>query len=107
MLSGQDMGTMILNHDDSEESSTMIINSGTMVMNDNTMIENNLGTMVINDDADDSTMKSKRYFVVRLGVLTILEILQNLEKSGYSILVRDKLETSRNFAKIFASLGNL
>ena len=55
MLSGQDMRTMILNDD--EESSTMIINSGTMIMND-TLIENNLGTMVINDDADDSTMKS-------------------------------------------------
>merc|ERR550534_2423146 len=35
----------------------MIINSGTMIMND-TMIENNLGTMVINDEHDDSTMKS-------------------------------------------------
>ena len=62
MLSGHDMDTMILNHDDEEdgeENSTMIINSGTMVMND-TMIENNLGTMVINDtDTDDSTMKSK------------------------------------------------
>ena len=30
-----------------------------MLMNDGTMIENNLGTMVINDGEDDSTMKSK------------------------------------------------
>lgn len=60
ILSGQDMRTMILNDEEDVndvQSSTMIINSGTMIMND-TMIENNLGTMVINDDTDDSTMKS-------------------------------------------------
>lgn len=59
MMRNEDMGTMILNHDDDAQDGTMIINSGTMLMNDGTMIENNLGTMVINDSADESTMKSK------------------------------------------------
>lgn len=59
MMLNEDMGTMILNHDGDTQDGTMIINSGTMVMNDGTMIENNLGTMVINDSADESTMKSK------------------------------------------------
>ncbi|XP_057309628.1 serine/threonine-protein kinase 3/4-like [Hydractinia symbiolongicarpus] len=58
LMANEDMGTMILNHDGDDQDGTMIINSGTMVMNDGTMIENNLGTMVINDDTDDSTMKS-------------------------------------------------
>lgn len=61
LMASEDMGTMILNHDGDDQDGTMIINSGTMVMNDGTMIENNLGTMVINDDTDDSTMKSKRF----------------------------------------------
>ena len=51
-----DTGTMI------ENSGTMIENSGTMIENSGTMIENDLGTMVINDDTDDSTMRSKRDF---------------------------------------------
>ena len=57
-MAAEDMGTMILNHDADSQDGTMIINSGTMIMNDGTMIENNMGTMVINDETDDSTMKS-------------------------------------------------
>ena len=59
---------MILNHDTENQDGTMIINSGTMIMNSGTMIENDMGTMVINDDtagAEDSTMKSK-YEILKL-----------------------------------------
>ena len=52
----ENSGTMI------ENSGTMIENSGTIMENSGTMIETDLGTMVINDDADDSTMRSKDDF---------------------------------------------
>ena len=66
----EELGTMIVNDsgfisvDDgvaviASDSGTMIENSGTMIENSGTMIENDLGTMVINDDTDDSTMRSK------------------------------------------------
>jgi len=48
----ENSGTMI------ENSGTMIEMSGTMIENSGTMIEADLGTMVINDDTDDSTMRS-------------------------------------------------
>ena len=58
-----DTGTMIENSGTMiENSGTMIENSGTMIENSGTMIENDLGTMVINDDTDDSTMRSKMGF---------------------------------------------
>ena len=52
----ENSGTMI------ENSGTMIEMSGTMIENSGTMIETDLGTMVINDDTDDSTMRSKANF---------------------------------------------
>ena len=44
-------------------------------MNDGTMIESGLGTMVINDGEDDSTMKSKLF-----SNFSLLQIKKNSEE---------------------------
>ena len=82
----EELGTMIVNNSDlmnsndetvviASDSGTMIENTGTMIENSGTMIENDLGTMVINDDSDDSTMRSK---IIRFSSLENMFIFPNV-----------------------------
>lgn len=60
-----DPGTLVPGKEDDMDGGTMIAHTecGTLVPDSGTMVEleSNLGTMVINSDSEDSTLKSKKF----------------------------------------------
>lgn len=55
--------------------STMSEGAQTMIEHNSTMLESDLGTMVINSDEEDGTMKSKKNTFIFMYVLNNYEIL--------------------------------
>lgn len=53
--------------------STMSEGAQTMIEHNSTMLESDLGTMVINSDEEDGTMKSKKNTFIFMYVLNIMK----------------------------------
>lgn len=62
----EDSGTLVPDKDNLDCTMIAHTNCGTLVPDSGTMVEleSNLGTMVINSDSEDSTMKSKCNFAL-------------------------------------------